>query len=90
MSDIKMDFSWLEEVLPEIVWRCRWDKLAARHGLPYRRTYMQNLDSLGDGPPKHYFGKRVAYFRGELIHWLNSRVAAIPSSSESVPSWLDR
>ncbi len=36
--------------LPPIIWRHRWNDLAANHGLPYRRGHIQNLDSRGCGP----------------------------------------
>lgn len=46
------DTDWTEvvEELPAIVWRHRWNDLADKHGLPFRKGYMQNLDSLGKGP----------------------------------------
>jgi hypothetical protein len=46
------DVGWdkIEKDLPPIIWRSRWDKLAERFGLPYSRKYVQNLDSLGQGP----------------------------------------
>jgi len=36
--------------LPPIVWRKKWDSLAEKYGLPYKRSYIQNLDSIGKGP----------------------------------------
>ena len=45
-----VDWSLIEAELPPIVWRSRWEKLAAQHGLPYTRRYLQNLDCLGCGP----------------------------------------
>jgi hypothetical protein len=36
--------------LPPIVWRARWNSLADRHGLPFKRGYLENLDSRGIGP----------------------------------------
>ena len=44
------DWTEVIEELPPIVWRSRWDALADKHGLPFRRGYMQNLDSKGIGP----------------------------------------
>lgn len=35
--------------LPLIVWRKDWDKFK-KYGLPYKRSYIQNLDSNGKGP----------------------------------------
>lgn len=68
----KIDWSRLLDQLPDPVWRHRWDALAEKHGLPYRRSYMQNLDSEGKGPEKKYLKKRVAYPLTPLIEWLNS------------------
>lgn len=68
----KIDWSVLEEKIPDPVWRCRWNVYAEKYGLPYTRTYMQNLDSEGRGPDKKYLNKRVAYPRKSLIRWLNS------------------
>ena len=68
-----VDWSYLEKVLPDVIWRARWDELAERHGLPYSRRYLQNLDSAGTGPPRvSHFG-RVGYYRAELIDWLQTR-----------------
>lgn len=36
--------------LPPIIWRHRWNKLAEKTGLPYSKSYLQNLDSEGRGP----------------------------------------
>ncbi|MDX9963955.1 hypothetical protein [Desulfobacter postgatei] len=44
------DWSEVVDQLPPIIWRSRWNELADKHGLPFRRGYMQNLDSLGCGP----------------------------------------
>jgi hypothetical protein len=68
----KIDWSRLQDQLPDPVWRHRWDDLAEKHGLPFKRSYMQNLDSEGKGPEKMYLRKRVAYPRKQLIAWLNS------------------
>ncbi len=46
------EVNW-EDVLkdcPEIVWRHRWNDLAARFGLPYSKGHLRNLDSRGEGP----------------------------------------
>ena len=39
--------------LPPIIWRKKWDTLAEKHGLPYKRSYLQNLDSIGQGPASY-------------------------------------
>lgn len=68
-----IDFSYLEYLLPPVIWRHRWNQLADKHGLPYRRGYLQNLDSQGLGPRKITFNGRVAYRREDLVEWLNTR-----------------
>ena len=46
------EISWreIEDQLPFIVWRSRWNQLADRLGLPYSRKHLANLDSKGEGP----------------------------------------
>jgi hypothetical protein len=44
------DWSTVIDQMPEIVWRHRWNSLAERYGLPYRKGHVQNLDSRGVGP----------------------------------------
>ena len=68
----RIDWSRLQDQLPDPVWRHRWDDLAEKYGLPFKRSYMQNLDSEGIGPEKKYLNKRVAYPLPSLITWLNS------------------
>ena len=46
----EIDWSFLEDELPKIVWRNRWNEFADKCGLPNRRGYIENLDSLGKGP----------------------------------------
>jgi hypothetical protein len=46
----RVDWSPLESELPPIIWRHRWDRLAQNLGLPYSRMYMEQLDSMGEGP----------------------------------------
>lgn len=69
--DKQFVFSELATVLPPLVWRSKWNILAERHGLPFRRGYMQNLDSMGRGPARIRMNGRVAYRREDLIAWLN-------------------
>jgi len=38
------------------------------------RGYLQNLDSKGLGPKRAVIGRRVAYFKDDLIQWLASRM----------------
>lgn len=46
----EIDWSPVINELPLIVWRSKWNTLADKYGLPYRRSYLQNLDSQGVGP----------------------------------------
>lgn len=89
-----IDFSFLAKELPPLIWRYRWNALAATHGLPFRRGYMQNLDSLGIGPPKIYLRNRVAYQRTDLIAWLNHFMSDTAPNSNTIKlvdlqGWLD-
>jgi hypothetical protein len=67
------DFSMLSEKLPTIIWRSRWDRIAEQVGLPYRRGYMQNLDSEGAGPVKQILNNQIYYKSEDVIRWLNER-----------------
>ena len=73
MGDNVFDFSMLSEKLPTIIWRSRWDRIAEQVGLPYRRGYMQNLDSEGAGPVKQVLNNRIYYKSEDVIRWLNER-----------------
>jgi len=75
-TDPVVNFEYLKDLAPPIIWRAEWDKLASKLGLPYRRVYLQNLDSLGCGPPKVLNGNFIGYPREGLISWLNERAAA--------------
>ncbi|MDK0545425.1 hypothetical protein P6O83_15950, partial [Clostridium perfringens] len=46
----KVDFSEVEKNLPPLIWRSRWNILADKYGLPFKQKYIQNLDSIGQGP----------------------------------------
>ena len=73
MGSNVFDFSMLSERLPTIIWRSRWDRIAEQVGLPYRRGYMQNLDSEGAGPVKQVLNNRIYYKSEDVIRWLNER-----------------
>ena len=34
---------------------------------------MRNLDSLGEGPPKEKFGKKICYDVRDLVEWMERR-----------------
>ena len=55
------EVDWTETItqLPPVIWRSRWDKLADRVGLPYTRKYIQNLDSLNEGPSSYVIEGRA-------------------------------
>jgi len=44
------DWSSVIDEMPLIIWRHRWNDLAEKFGLPYRKGHIQNLDSKGIGP----------------------------------------
>ena len=48
------EFPWheVEPLLPTVILRARYDKIAAQHGLPFSKRYLENLDSQGLGPRK--------------------------------------
>ncbi|MFZ2447381.1 MAG: hypothetical protein WAW37_13570 [Syntrophobacteraceae bacterium] len=72
-----IDWTFLLEAAPPIIWRHRWDHYAERLGLPYRRATMQNFDYRpGQGPAKIYLGNRVGYTREALVEWLQTRQRA--------------
>ena len=45
-----VDWSALEQKLPPVIARAKWDTLSERYGLPYNRRTIGNLDCLGRGP----------------------------------------
>jgi len=69
----EFDFSILNDILPPIILRSRWNEIAEKSGLPYRRGYLQNLDAIDKGPKKNFINKRVFYRREDVISWLNKR-----------------
>ncbi len=56
------DWSVVVKRMPEIIWRHRWNDLAEKHGLPYRKGYIQNLDSKGIGPSAFITKKKSPSF----------------------------
>lgn len=59
LQDRFPDVPWQETIdrLPPIIWRSRWDTLAASLGLPYSRRYLANLDWQKIGPASYGGGK---------------------------------
>ena len=78
-----IDWSFLLNSLPLIIFRHRWDEYAERLGLPYARGTLQNFDSVGTGPAKVMFGNRVAYRKEAVIAWLNSIGTQAAGGSQS-------
>lgn len=60
----------LTKNLPPIIARC---KIGFYMGELLSESYLANLDSLGVGPPKVKFGRKVGYLRDDLIDWLLDR-----------------
>lgn len=64
----------LEAALPPVILRENWNHLNASCGLPYRASYVANLNSRGEGPTPHRMGgRKVGYVRAEVIEWLAER-----------------
>ena len=66
----------LEEFLPPIIWRERWNHFAASCGLPYKASYLANLNCIGKGPKPHKMGRKVYYDRSEVLAWLNEQMTS--------------
>lgn len=64
----------LKEALPPII---------ARRQVPHylgnsiSLGHLQNLDCLGDGPKRHLLGRRVVYFREDLLAWLREHLREV-------------
>lgn len=56
--------------LPPIIARC---KISYYMGDLLSEAYLANLDSLGIGPPRVKFGRKVGYLRDDLVEWLLDR-----------------
>jgi hypothetical protein len=78
-----VDWSYLFNSAPPIIWRHRWDDYARSLGLPYSRGTMQNRDSAQTGPAKVTFGNRVGYTREALVEWLNRTGKEVTDGSQS-------
>lgn len=64
----------LEAALPPVILRENWNHLNASCGLPYRASYVANLNSRGEGPTPHRMGgRKVGYLRSEVLAWLAER-----------------
>jgi len=63
----------LEAELPTLILRERWNHLNATVGLPYRASYLANLNSRGEGPTPYKTGRKVYYHRSEVLAWLSER-----------------
>jgi hypothetical protein len=68
-----VDFTVLRDVLPPLIWRSRWNELADRYGLPYRRSYIEDLNAKDLGPKMAVLHGRVCFTRDDLIQWLSDR-----------------
>ena len=61
----------LMHTLPPIVPR---HKIQSYLGDLLAESYLANLDSAGQGPPRVKFSRKSAYIREDLIDWLLSRL----------------
>ena len=53
LERVRPDIPWrdhLEDVLPPLVHRSHWPRLAERYGLPFSRGHLANMDAQGKGP----------------------------------------
>ena len=60
----------LDESLPEILWRSRWDYYQDMYGLPFAKGTMANLDCDGRGPIHGRAGGRIYYLKSDYLNWL--------------------
>ena len=72
MEKGQFDLSELRRTLPPFIAR---NKIEQYLGGIYSLSYMQNLDSRGDGPPRVKLGRKVGYLRDPLVDWLEARMA---------------
>ena len=66
-----VDWSFLLNIAPPIIWRHSWNDYARSLGLPYSRGTMQNRDSAGSGPATVTHGNWIGYTREALVEWLS-------------------
>jgi len=59
-----------ERILPEVLWRCQWNKYRLQFGVPFSPRSLSNRAALGTGPPCRLLGRRVYYLKGEFLQWL--------------------
>lgn len=80
MEPKRTDLSILLDALPLIVPRCEIDRYLG--GL-IKKSYLQNLDSINQGPRRVKLGKRVGYLKQDLVEWLESRATIFEPSESS-------
>ena len=71
MKKGQLDLSELRRTLPPFIARKKFEQYL---GGIFSVSYMQNLDSRGEGPPKIKIGRNVGYLRDSLIDWLEARM----------------
>lgn len=64
------DFSDLLDKLPPIISR---DSIELLTGGLLTQSYMEKLDSRGEGPKRFRSGRKVAYRTTDLVPWLENR-----------------
>lgn len=62
----------LENELPSIIWRHKWNEYKKAFGVPFSRGTLQNMDSQGRGPKAGKMGGKVYYTRQDFIAWLET------------------
>ena len=62
--------STFEKVLPDVLWRHRWEQYREQYGVPFSRGTMANRDSEGRGPKSGKVGKKVYYTKADFLAWL--------------------
>lgn len=66
----KINLSFLKDQLPPIIAR---HKINNYLGGMISKGYLQNIDSIGQGPKRIRFGRIICYSRDDLISWLENR-----------------
>ena len=60
----------LQETLPPILWRSRWNEYRLQYGLPFAYGTLANRDSQGRGPRSGRAAGRVFYRKEDFLSWL--------------------
>ena len=77
-KELKAMAKYLDGVLPEILWRCKWNEYKKDFGIPfgkgtmekYGNIYYKNDDYNGGGPKQGVAGGKVFYMKKDFLKWL--------------------